>query len=292
MAEWCRSLRHWGPTVRSVATALFLLVALLAPAAPASSATADAVRIRAISHNIAGGPINKAAPRALRTANEQIRAFGPDVVGLQEVCAQQRDAFRLGHLLWSTQFVSMRSAHPGCGGRPQGQLLASPHRVSDVEVHQLPDDLSPRQFRLLCGTVHAPQATFRACVTHLRAGPDGAEARLRQSRAIAAIVRDWQTRMPVVLLGDLNTKPQTRPMGQLYAIDGGSGPFYEADQSNDGAPRRHGEPTIRTTRFSGKYDYAMFTARHAYGRRALSAGVVRAEHSDHDLLRAWFRLKG
>jgi len=81
-------------------------------------------------------------------------------------------------------------------------------------------------------------------------------------------------------------------MDRLYAIGEGSGPFYEADQSDAGSPRRHGEPTIRTARFAGKYDYAMLTARHAYGRRALSAGIVAAEHSDHDLIRAWFRLSG
>lgn len=225
--------------------------------------------------------------------DEQISVFGPDVIGLQEVCLSQRDFFRAEHPTWTAVFTNMRAEHPDCGGDPQGQLLASPHPIENVEVKWLPGDTDMRRYRLLCATVLKPEASFRACTTHLRVNdPDAAEVRKLQAGKIVEHAQEWTGQMPFLLTGDLNSVPYSPPMDRLYAIDGGYGPFYEADQTDGGVwpPKRVGDLTFPKT--GKKYDYAMMDTGHVVGPGTLSGGVIAVDpsHSDHYLLRAWFRV--
>lgn len=262
-------------------------------------------QLRALAHNIAGGPINRGAAVALDEMTTQIAEFSPDVVMLEEVCASQRDAFQERFPDWDVEYVPMVDAHSGCGPGPQGQLLASRWPLSDVTITPLLDPDGVKQFNLLCADVALPtrhEHDVRACVVHLRAFQDAAAiaARERQARRIRDALHDRieVQGQAVVVGGDFNARPWFPAMDAMYRLTTGGattgdGDFREADETDtryfDAAEAtcsatacRSGQPTIGV---ASKYDYVFFSHHHATGRVSGLAGALGA--SDHHLYRAF-----
>lgn len=290
--------------VRVLAVLVVVLVPVVAVTMPSGADEVPAppgpstYRFRVLEHNIAGGPDFGGSPEALDYVNEQIanENFPVDVVMLTEVCASQRDDFEEAHPDWHVYFSVMINDQPSCkdtdtDNRRQGQLLASPYPLTDVENDHLghpdrDDEDRVKYFKLLCADVAIPgfaSDEFRACVTHLRAfgGPIPERARAQQLLKISSITgeRIWGQDQSVVVGGDMNTFPHRPSMDSMYYLDrdgdyDGAGNFYEADQSDpknfDTRPKgvacaphgcRTGASTMDDSKVAGtkKYDYVFFS---------------------------------
>lgn len=292
--------RRFASVLAAVVLGLVPVIAVASPASaiPVPPPGPDKYRFRVLEHNIAGGANFRGEPQALDYVNEQIanENFPVDAVLLTEVCASQRDDFKEAHPGWHVYFSVMINdqgtcSDPDTDNKRQGQLLASPHPLTDVENDHLgyPDegeDGDPRTkyFKLLCADVDVPGFAadeFRACVTHLHAFPRGKEARKQQLRKIKTITerRIWGQDQSVVVGGDMNSHPHEAAMDSMYYLNRageyeGPGNFYEADQSDpknfDTRPKgvacaphgcRTGASTMDDTKVEGtkKYDYVFFS---------------------------------
>lgn len=291
--------RRFSSVLAAVVLGLVPVIAVTTPSSadqvPAPPSP-DTKRFRVLEHNIAGGPDFRGEPEALDYVNEQIanENFPVDVVMLTEVCASQRDDFKEAHPGWHVYFSVMVNhqkscADPDTDNTRQGQLLASPHPLTDMENDHLgyPDkDDAPRikYFKLLCADVGVPGYAadeFRACVTHLHAFPRGKEARKQQLLKIKTITerRIWGQDQSLVVGGDMNSHPHEASMDSMYYLNrageyAGPGNFYEADQSDPKnfdtrpgavscAPHgcRTGASTMDDSKVEGtkKYDYVFFS---------------------------------
>lgn len=313
--------------LRTIAARLAPVVALAAavagtPALPAQAAATapEPYRLKVVEHNIEGGPGFGGAPEALAGVNAQITAFDPDVVMLTEVCASQRDEFVRKHPGWKVYFSVMVEVQASCGNKStnpnlrQGQLLASPHALSNVSNDNLgdADAADPnrvKQFKLLCADVkigtRAPDS-LRACVTHLRAHQDADDqaARERQTARIRTLLHDriWTQGQAVTVGGDFNALPNFNAMDSLYHLKrdstfGGAGDFHEAEQTDPQWFSTHG-PSVtcretvcrtgeRTFGAASKYDYLFISRNVTHGGR-VSGLVLDTYKSDHHVYRAFF----
>ena len=306
-------------TVTAVVT---IAIALATLQAPSRASAASDHQLRTIGHNIAGGMEFRGDPAALTGVNDQISKFGPDVVMLSEVCGSQVEAFREQHPDWHVHYSEMLSNQGSCDeatgatSTSQGQLLASPYPIDDVEIHDLGhDEVSSGRyldFTLLCGDVAIPGHRadgLRACVTHLRAGTeaDDHEAREGQTENIRTLLRDriWDQGQAVTVSGDFNALPNWNPMDSMYRLDRdsqytGAGDFHEADQTDPKYFDTHG-PSVtcgeracrtgqRTIGKASKLDYAFISRNVTHGGR-VSGLAVDQYGSDHHLYRALFEIQ-
>ena len=248
-------------------------------------------RFKAITHNIAGGTINSGSPTALGTLNEQIATWSPHVVGAQEVCQSQLTQFSADHPDWNTVYTPMRPDHLDCGPGPQGQMLASPWPLSDIERIDLGYNDGPKDFVLTLATITIPGIPgiqAKVGTTHLRAyGTEEARiARRRQcQRILTACAPYVDTGWPVVIFGDFNCNPGADALDFMYAV--GEGDFHECDQTDTAnTSTRDGALTFPGT--GSKLDYIWFSTNSTPGTPGtISGGTVAAPTSDHSLLRGW-----
>jgi endonuclease/exonuclease/phosphatase family metal-dependent hydrolase len=264
-------------------------------------------KFKVVSHNITGGGSpNFGAPEALNAVNAQIAKFSPDVVMLQEVCPSQVAAFKEQHPRWELRFEPLNLGHRGCGGQPQGNVLASRHGLWNESRTALGENDSDgsRAYRMLCADVGYPHgaAKVRACVVHLRYGFNEQEAamRARQMKVIHRTLADDinQKNKAVVVAGDFNNTPRHYAMDTMYKLASGDdfrgpGNFYEADQRDSRicpASRncRDGEATHDTGEGRRKIDYVFFSENRATG--TFSLGTILAHRSHHKVVRAWATL--
>lgn len=264
-------VRTAGTTIVAALAALLVVVVVVPSlAAPAGSAGAPAAaplrptyRLEVVTANIDGAEHRRSGDK-LATVQRVVETSAPDVVMLQEVCFGHFRRFVAANRSWigagegwrdHFRFQKLRR-HPGCArdGRVQrhGLVIASRHRLSDVDTHRLPNPgaRTPHRFRMLCAdvAVRGPLLRFaddavRACTLQLRAGrgrTSGAgPARRTQAvaarRVLAPLVRG--DRAAVVLGGDFNAVPKKGTMSELYRLSRSGwltnrrGLFFEADQT-------------------------------------------------------------
>ena len=271
-------------------------------------------RFDVLQHNVGGGAENDGGPAGIAYTFSRIDAAKPDVVMLEEVCQAQVDAFKARYASWSVLFAPMTINLGGdkCGGTPKGQLLASPHAMTEEIRKDLGDPDGPKVFTLLCGKVPMPdtQQKVLACVTHLHAtggDPEIAEsARKRQAWRIADTLDPRaNSGEAVVLAGDFNASPGRKPLDYIYRLTTAGnftgGKFDEADQTDSNAERnaqrdevrcaasacRTGEGTM--TDNYAKLDYAFFSHDHVVGGQ-LGAELEGNGGSGHKVYRAWAKL--
>jgi len=260
--------------------------------------------VKVIDMNIAGGMIHAGSTAALTPVLEQINAWGPDIVMLQEVCTGQRDYFKavLEPAGWTVAFAAMRP-HPKCGANQEiGVLLASPHPMTGIDARFLghADEDRDQVFKLLCANIRATKRVY-ACTTHLRAftTPEDNEARRAQARRIHNLLEPIINQGKAVIVGgDFNAKPQHEPMDWLYRLTttnkfAGEGEFHEADQTGNCNSQsggcRDGAATHRKvgeTSGGGKLDYVFFSRNRFSGKKNISGNPIWTGTSDHALYRA------
>ena len=329
----CHAITSLGRRAGAImtATAVAAALALLGTPTPAN-ASASPYELRVITHNIAGSMNFDGSARALDGVNTEIDRFGPDVVMLTEVCESQVRAFKDDHPGWHIRFSVMIDNQSSCetagSGEPygtrQGQMLASPHPISNRSAHPLghPDhdetgaQARTKWFTLLCGDISIPGQSregLRACVTHLRAfnQPEDHRAREAQTKRIREVLHDeiHQKGKAVTLGGDFNAKPNWNAMDDIYRLDRdskytGRGDFYEADQTDPKYFQDHGSVTCaaRVCRNgqhtkdthdlgkSRKIDYLFISRNVTHGGRV--SGLAPDDYgSDHRLYRGLFEIQ-
>lgn len=266
-------------------------------------ARAAGTEVKVITHNICGGCDNNGNADAAAFAVAEIRHWNPHIVMLQEVCQHQFEWVKEQLAPdYTADFVPMRDSHDGCGGRPNGQVLAAKGTMSGKEVIDLNGDnydADGRKYRALCYDVAITGLgkPVKSCVVHIRAFHEADKqwnfrARWAQLAKLATEMDDdlLAEGQPVVLGGDFNAHAHERAMDPLYQLKsdgtpGTFGMFAEADQTDksfftDGCTTacRTGENTMADR----KYDYVFYSAKHA---SALSGGVKGMGDSDHNLYR-------
>ena len=162
---------------------------------------------------------------------ETVRAFGPEIIGFQEVRRRQRadliaafpDHEALGGFRAQTRtaeavplFIDRRSYEV----EASGDLWLSP--TPDVEASRGWDAAYPR----ICtwAQVRAREHGFRFVVCNAHFDHRGEGARVESAKLLAQHVRE--VALPVILLGDLNATPDSAPL-QILAEAGLRDAFAE-----------------------------------------------------------------
>ncbi|MCB9543808.1 MAG: endonuclease/exonuclease/phosphatase family protein [Myxococcales bacterium] len=146
-----------------------------------------------------------------------IHAAGvPDILALQEI----GDHWNMGERCDQTAAIARAIGHPhhvfagaltdDTGGR-YGIALTSRHAIEGITITRLPRGTDEQRV-LLAATLRAPLGPIRVFVTHLSIH---AHERLEQARHLAHALEDAARQGPVLLLGDLNDRPDTPTLATI-----------------------------------------------------------------------------
>lgn len=260
---------------------------------PAARPGAARERFAVVDHNV-----QKRWP-ALRTALRLARQSNARAVTLQEVCAWQVARLRRAHPGWTVAWLPVRRTDgcraPGAaGGRAATGNVAvwteAPDGTTTTPVFD--DQLGSTWHQGLACVTWGDRPFRRVCSTHLLSSsiPRRVRLRARQAADVHRTAAPWTRRGDlVVVAGDLNDAPRSRPLGWLYGPStGGRGRFREV------APGPAGDDTecrcaVATRDGGARLDYVFFSDNRA--RRSARHGlrVVRTA-SDHHALVGWFEV--
>jgi hypothetical protein len=239
-----------GLAVAGIALTGAIGVTATTTAAPAAAAPGA---IRIITHNL------EKEQGALDAVKVKVDATdGPEVVLLQEVCESllpQIDA--MGH-----HSFRARKTHKKCGvDQKIGEAVVwTGGNDAGTSNPTLVRDAGHR-YGLACVTFRYDGRSTRACSTHLAAGQDKDDVRVRTTRAIRGKSTTWiGNGHRVIVGGDFNSNPQDGAMDQMYGIGGGGavGPFRELHQmAGAGTTKRAG----LDTKGGRKIDYIFVSVR-------------------------------
>lgn len=170
-------------------------------------------RLRVLCYNIHHGEGTDGKVDLPRIA-EVIRGAEPDVVALQEVdhkTARTGGVDQTAVLAELTGLEGRFAKQLDYDGGEYGQAILSRHPTSEVTVDWLPG--SPDRERRIAGsvTVRTPDLEFTFVTTHLH----HQDAMIRESQAGKLNELFAGAAGPVILAGDLNATPDSRPIALL-----------------------------------------------------------------------------
>lgn len=241
-------------TPLAAALSALLAAALFAPT-PAHAAprpTTSDNKIQVVQHNTDMGGIGP----ALGAAKDM---GGVDAITFQELCYKHVASLKsAGYSVhWSQQRARTKN-----GGCLKGNAIASVHPMTNLATVALVPDLAAkgRAFKLLCADLRNTGVSgTTVCTTHLPldyndgAAPTGTQNRNAAADQIKAHVEARiAEKRRVVLTGDFNDKPTSSPLSRFYAHNGGTGRFYEGDQTRGCSLCRNMEVTTSNNK---KIDY-------------------------------------
>ncbi|MFB7250776.1 endonuclease/exonuclease/phosphatase family protein [Microbacterium sp. NPDC056234] len=174
-----------------------------------------------------------------------LESSGADVIGLQEV--DRHFGARSGYVdqaAWLAQRLDMSYCYaanldldPAEGAtdrRQYGTAILSAHPMDDCANTPLPNHVGGEQRGLAQADVHVRGVELRVYNTHLT--HESAQGRLDQAAVFNEMVRS--AGMPVVLVGDLNARPDsaeydvfTQELADAWPVVG-EGPGYTFDSDN------------------------------------------------------------
>lgn len=235
------------------------------------------MRYRAMTYNIRSGR-NLAGTLDIGFAAQVLREADPDFAGLQEVRSHTGDigpvnqAEQLGERLgWNWRFGKSIVY----GGGEYGNAFLTKHPILESQVIDIPDapeGSGPYQeHRTLFRNVIDLSGT-RLVVLCTHFGLCEAEQRLAIQTALEQLARE---RDPVVLLGDLNMKPENPCLNPLY------------DALLDTAERKPMPLTFPSGEPKAKIDY-IFTDTH---QKHIDLTAMDTQNSDHRPLLATIALE-
>lgn len=178
--------------------------------AGAQAVVAPQKTLRVLCYNIHHGEGTDAQVNLPRQA-EVIRRVQPDLVALQEVDDRTERTGRVdqtGELARLTGLQGRFARQIDYEGGRYGQAILSRAPLSDISVHWLPG-MPPREQRIAAAvdvTVDGQPLTF--VTTHLH--HQNGEFREQQAARLNTLFADAQH--PVILAGDLNAEPDSRPL--------------------------------------------------------------------------------
>ncbi|KRF20660.1 hypothetical protein ASG90_19020 [Nocardioides sp. Soil797] len=230
------------PQLRAlVVCALLLVTASALTSAPTSAQAASTQagstqagsardhRIQVIQHNTdMNGPVP-----AMQAAADWGNV---DAITFQELCKKQVvELTNAGyHVHWSQQ--RDRGKH-GCR---KGNAIASTHAFGKTRTYSLitrGTGEAKRKFKLLCADLRGTGvARTTVCTSHFPldyngdAAPTGEQNRVKVANRIRSILgKKISAGRRVVLTGDFNDSPKSRPLDRFYKVNG-QGRFWEGDQ--------------------------------------------------------------
>jgi endonuclease/exonuclease/phosphatase family metal-dependent hydrolase len=218
---------------------------------------------------------------AIAAIGRSVLDFRPDIVTLNEICGRQADAlaqhFReIGYPMHAFFDGDLPHENCGPGGEAGKALFSREPLVAQPNVTQT----------MGCVSTSLRGRTIEACVLHLPANPSE-NARTAAAQAAAAMNPYLDAGIPVILSGDFNLEPDDSGLDVIYNHDGGTGRFFEADetdrlycteaqQSEDTC--RNGEPTFPRILFPLKFDYVFFSANDFVDPRADATSTDVSDH--------------
>jgi endonuclease/exonuclease/phosphatase family metal-dependent hydrolase len=228
---------------------------------------------------------------------------GADVVALQEVCPDQLARLHRDHdARWTIREVSQKRApNVGCDGQVPFTVIiwtGGTGGTLDVANDRIGGAFPDAPGVYVCINFPKGGVTAHACSAHLvsskwtdAAGVEhaGDDIRLTQTRELTNRAASWiGAGHFVILAGDFNGQPDTKPLDQLYvpALQNGKGQFTEYNR-NGGT--REGQTTAATsgensggTVFEKKIDYIFYSR----NRAPLNGPAVdiRPDAADHDMV--------
>lgn len=229
--------------------------------------TGDLIRTDAVATNIAATA--HCLTGCLDTVEQIIAQRSASIVGINEFCRDTDLAgFEARHPQFNVAFSHLTTAHRRCG---QGGNVLAGVGLTDFAEYPLGGDKlgtpnGDKVFQLLCAST--PDG-MRVCVAHLRAGWAGGEGHaIRESQA-RVIVDTLAPHPRALLLGDLNSDPNSPALQVL-----GDAGFLSLDRKD------------RPTHGSGKtLDYVL----HRGPRDSYGAAVYDQPTSDHVVVGAFWR---
>lgn len=312
-------IRRW--TAAGIAMLAAPLAVQLPAAAPASAASPAFVIV--LDHNISGGQEGHGAASSLQTMKDQIGAYGPTVVTMQEVCSSQRDDFIATYQPYGWSFHwTLSKLNANCPGDQQlGDMVASPYPLYAPTEECLEFDGAWNRTcsgssgdSLTCAYVQLPGRAvlaYQACTTHLTNGRDNAYYK-HQTSTIKALARGWLAQGSVVSIsGDFNLQTHEDAMSDLYrqGLKGkftGDADFVDADEAatpyfgnrdpsvecnwnHTPAMCRSGQVTaVSNDGNRRKIDYTFFPYNNVlfgtYGANAIGITTIGSPTSQHHLL--------
>jgi endonuclease/exonuclease/phosphatase family metal-dependent hydrolase len=282
---WARS----GKRLSRVCVAMGLVALGAVAAGLAGPAAADA-RARFFHFNACGNVCNDGDAEPVAEAiKASILDLRPHAVGLNEMCQTQFRALRrrLRGSAWRMRgrFVVTKRGGSDCrrnrhGKRLYGNAVLTRWRISWKRVRRLPRPDGTEVRKMLCVETRVLRRATRVCSTHI--SPEGHAKQRAQIRRVARTVTPWvRNGRPVVLMGDFNVEPDSRPLNRIYnpRHPGTSrGVFQEVDEGWFHC--RCGEDT----QGSRKIDNVFVSGRHF---RRLDGNATHSDISDHDPVRGW-----
>jgi endonuclease/exonuclease/phosphatase family metal-dependent hydrolase len=278
-----------GKRLPGVCLAIGLVPLVAVAAGLASPAAADA-RARFFHFNACGNVCNQGRVSPVAEAiKASILDLRPHAVGLNEMCQTQFRALRrrLRGTAWRMRgrFVVTKRGGSDCrrnrhGKRLYGNAVLTRRRITWKRVRRLPRPDGTEVRKMLCAQTRILRRATRVCSTHISS--EGQAKQRAQIRRVARTVTPWvRNGTPVVLMGDFNVEPDSRPLNRIYnpRHPGTSrGVFQEVDETF--LHCRCGEDT----QGSRKIDYVFVSGRHF---RRLDGNATHSDISDHDPVRGW-----
>lgn len=243
-------------------------LALATFALPATVAVAAETRttLRVLTYNIHHGEGEDKKLDLARIAGV-ITAAKADLVALQEVDQKTTRTGGVDQAAEIARLAGLRFAYGKAmdyQGGAYGQVLLSRWPLEDVEVHPLPNPAKIEPRIAVSATVRPPgQPVLRFIGTHLDARDETARWQQGQ-RLLTLFGRDT---MPTILMGDFNSRPDTRTIKALLET------FADASAASPAF-------TIPSPKPTGRIDYVLL--RPAGGWKVISSEVIpETVASDH-----------
>ena len=172
-------------------------------------------RLRVLTWNLWGrsGPWeDRLAAIAATLADAQ-----PDVVGLQEVWAEERGWSQAAHLAAGLGFHHVYASRYAIDGVAVGNAILSRWPIARCEIRALPAPPELEELRNVVGAeIDGPRGRIWVYTTHVNWRFDQSDVRQEQSREIARFVAEATGgEYPPILLGDLNAPPDSDEVRML-----------------------------------------------------------------------------
>jgi endonuclease/exonuclease/phosphatase family metal-dependent hydrolase len=189
-------------------------------------ATAEQPRLRVLSYNIHHGEGTDGKIDLPRLATV-IRAAEPDLVALQEVDDKTQ---RAGGVDQTAELVRLAGLHGRFGkqidyeGGGYGQAILSKFPISDLKIHRLPGMPEREQRMAIEARIEINGREISFVSTHLHHAND----LFREQQAAKLTELFEPARHPVILAGDLNANPDSKPIALLspaWKIASGDAPL-------------------------------------------------------------------
>jgi len=250
-------------------------------------------RLVVVDHNI------ERRPAALAAALRRAARVDARMITLQEVCWWQVRDLRTKHPDWSIAYqADNRSGR--CQERTALGTLSERNDLGNVAirtggtrtrtvVHVFKSQVSRRGNRGVACLQWRVRVTIDLCSTHLlHVGKIKAQqpVLLRQARQLSTFTRRLTARGHLVVLGgDFNAAPGSRPLDYFYTVNG-EGRFVEATSCQRGILRCRRSQGITLDGGERKIDYVFFSANRTPPGAPHGLEITRTV-SDHHMLTGW-----